>query len=234
MAKLEHLRREFAACVRRLPISRRKTGMGCLSHNRNDLVRRELTVRPKILGRKILCAGYLTVERLRLRLIDGAEVWREVERHGDAVAMLPYSIDRRCALVVRLFRAPVFDATGVAIVEEACAGMIGDEDAETAARREAYEELGVAIGPLEFVARIWSSPGVSTERQSLFLASYSSADRIDDGGGVDGEHENITVSERPLVELAAAADQGRIEDGKLLSLVFALRLRRPELFHAAA
>jgi hypothetical protein len=38
------------------------------------------------------------------------------------------------------------------------------------------------------------------------------------------------VIERPLAELAAAADQRRIADGKLLTLVLALRLRRPELF----
>jgi hypothetical protein len=34
-----------------------------------------------------------------------------------------------------------------------------------------------------------SQPGVSTERQSLFLAPYRSADRISDGGRVKGEHE---------------------------------------------
>jgi hypothetical protein len=71
---------------------------------------------------------------------------------------------------------------------------------------------------------------VSTERQSLFLATYEAADRHSDGGGVAGEHEGITVIERPLAELAAAADQRRIADGKLLTLVLALRLRRPELF----
>src|SRR5205807_2472902 len=77
---------------------------------------------------------------------------------------------------------------------------------------------------------VWSSPGVSTERQSLFLAPYRSADRISDGGGVEGEHEGITVVERLLAELAADVDQGRIADGKLLTLVLALRLRRPDLF----
>jgi 8-oxo-dGTP pyrophosphatase MutT (NUDIX family) len=53
---------------------------------------------------------------------------------------------------------------------DARAGMIENEDADTTARREAYEELGVDLPSLEFVARVWSSPGVLTERQSLFLA----------------------------------------------------------------
>ena len=47
---------------------------------------------------------------------------------------------------------------------------------------------------------------------------------------MQGEHEGITVVERLLAELAADVDQGRIADGKLLTLVLALRLRRPDLF----
>jgi nudix-type nucleoside diphosphatase (YffH/AdpP family) len=185
---------------------------------------------PQILARETVYTGYLTVERLQVRLADGAQVWLEVERHGEAVVILPYDAERRCALVVRLFRAPVFDTTGEEVLEEACAGMIGNEDADTAARREAYEELGVALRSLEFIGRFWSSPGVSTERHSLFLAPYRATDRVGPGGGVAYEHEGITVVERSFPQLAADVDHGRIADGKLVTLVLALRLRRPHLF----
>jgi hypothetical protein len=40
----------------------------------------------------------------------------------------------------------------------------------------------------------------------------------------------ITVVERLLAELAADVDQRRIADGKLLTLVLALRPWRPDLF----
>ncbi len=185
---------------------------------------------PEICEREIAHAGYLTVERLRVRLSDGAMVWREIERHGDAAVVLPYDPERRCALLVRLFRAPVFDQSGEDVLVEACAGMIGNEDAESAARREAREELGVALTSLTFVAHVWSSPGVSTERRVLFLAPYGVASRVGTGGGAIGEHEGITVLEQPLANLATDADQGRISDGKLLTLILALRLRRPDLF----
>jgi nudix-type nucleoside diphosphatase (YffH/AdpP family) len=187
-------------------------------------------MKPKLLERETAYTGYLSIERLKMQLADGATVWREVERHGDAAVVLPYDAQRRCALVVRLFRAPVFDTCGEGILEEACAGMVEHEDVEAAARREAREELGVTLSSLELVAQVWSSPGVSTERQSLFLAPYNVADRKGPGGGVAGEHEGITPIERPLAELAVAVDRRWIADAKLVTLVLALQLRRPELF----
>jgi nudix-type nucleoside diphosphatase (YffH/AdpP family) len=187
-------------------------------------------MQPKILTRETVYSGYLTVKRLQVRLADGAEARLEIEEHGEAAVVLPYDPDRRCALVARLFRVAVFETNGEEALEEACAGMIGDEDAETAARREAHEELGVALRSLEFVGRFWSSPGVSTERHSMFLAPYSHADRVAAGGGVAGEHEGITVIERMLADLAMDVDQARIADGKLVMLILALRQRRPDLF----
>jgi nudix-type nucleoside diphosphatase (YffH/AdpP family) len=187
-------------------------------------------VAPEILAREIAYAGYMTVERVRVRLPDGAEVIREVEAHGDAVAVLPYDGARATALIVRLFRLPAFDRLGEAALVEACAGMIDHDTAHDAARREALEELGVRLGELEFVGRVWSSPGVSAERVSLFLAPYGVADRIAPGGGAEGEHEGITVLEHPLPDLAADADAGRVVDLKLLVLLQTLRVRRPALF----
>jgi nudix-type nucleoside diphosphatase (YffH/AdpP family) len=189
-------------------------------------------MQPKLLERRVAYTGYLSIDRLKVQLADGATVWREVERHGDAAVVLPYDPKRRCALVVRLFRAPVFDACGEVDLEEACAGMIGKEDAEAAARREALEEMGIALGPLELIAHVWSSPGVSTERQWLFLARYERVDRKGAGGGVADEHEGITTLERPLAELSVAVAQCRITDAKLVTLVLALQLRQPELFCA--
>ena len=190
-------------------------------------------MKPAVIKRLTLASGYIRVTRLGIRLAGGAEVDREVESHGDAVAVLPYDAERGCALVVRLFRAPVFDASGVACLEEACAGMIDGESPESAVIREAEEELGLRLDDLEFVAKIWPSPGVSTETATLYIAPYRAADRIGPGGGLPSENEDISVVERPLRDLAAESEQGLIADGKLLTLVLWLRVRRPELFEPA-
>ena len=88
----------------------------------------------------------------------------------------------------------------------------------------------MTLGALEEAGHVWSMCGVSTERMHLFLAPYAAEHRTGEGGGLAEEHENITVVERPLADLAAEADAGTILDGKLLTLVLALRLRRPDLF----
>jgi nudix-type nucleoside diphosphatase (YffH/AdpP family) len=189
---------------------------------------------PQIVRRERVYAGYVTVDCLLLRLAGGQEIWREVEHHGDAVAVLPYDPARRTALTVRMYRAPLLWAGESAPLDEACAGMIDptDEGPVQAVRREALEELGVALGEVEAVGIVWTSPGVVAERSHLFLAAYAAADRVAKGGGLESEHEEIEVVETGLGELALRADSGEIADAKLFMLVQTLRLRRPDLFHA--
>lgn len=176
--------------------------------------------------------GWSTFSIATIRLDSGAVITRAIEDHGSAVAVLAYDPERRTALLVRQFRAPPFLSAQIPDVLEAIAGLIDDSDADahTTARREAMEEAGLRLGPLEHAGRVWAVPGSSTERIDLFLARYSAADRIADGGGLDHEHENITVLEMSLAELAAMADRGELADLKTLALLQTLRVKRPELF----
>lgn len=174
--------------------------------------------------------GYSTLMMATLAGPDGESFEREIEHHGRAACVLPYDPERKTALLVNVPRPPVIWAGGPPELLEAPAGMLGDEDAEEAAAREALEEAGVKLGRLEAVGSPFSTPGVSSERIDLFLAAYSAKDRIEAGGGVEGEQENITVEEVPLDLLWQWVEQRRIEDLKTLALALALRVRRPELF----
>lgn len=165
-----------------------------------------------------------------IRLADGQRITRAIEDHGRAIAVLTYDPERKLALLVRQFRAPVYMATKEPDLLEAIAGLIDDEDPEATVRREAMEEAGLKLSALEPVATVWSIPGSSTERVEMFLAAYQEGDRVGDGGGLDHEHENITVVEIPLRELAGMADAGALTDMKTLALVQTLRLRKPALF----
>jgi nudix-type nucleoside diphosphatase (YffH/AdpP family) len=175
--------------------------------------------------------GYATVTAVTLADDQGGEFGREVVSFGQSACVLPYDPVRKLALVVRLPRAPLILDGIETLLIEAPAGMIeAGEGAETTIRREAMEEAGVVLTDLEPVAVVWSSPGVLAERSHLFLASYGVADRRGPGGGLAEEHEGIAVEERPLAELARLADTGGLMDMKTLTLVLALRTRRPELF----
>lgn len=177
-----------------------------------------------------LYEGWNTFSIVTIRLEDGARITRSIEDHGGAVAVLPYDPVRKCAILVRQFRAPTYLANKEHDILEAVAGIIDDEDPHETTRREAMEEAGLKLGALETVARVWSIPGSSTEQIDLFLAPYDASDRVGDGGGLEHEHERITVVEMPLARLAEMADAAALTDLKTLALVQTLHLRKPELF----
>jgi nudix-type nucleoside diphosphatase (YffH/AdpP family) len=185
---------------------------------------------PKLIDLKTLHEGWGRLLALRIRLPDGEVIKREVEDHGAAVCVLPYDPERRVAILVRQFRAAVFHASGEAEVLEAPAGMLDEDDPADCARREALEEVGLTLTALEPAGAVWTMPGISTEFMHLYLAPYRPGDRTGAGGGVAGEHENITVAEMALSDLARMADGGELVDLKTLTLVQSLRLRRPDLF----
>jgi len=184
----------------------------------------------EIIDLKTLYSGWTKFLIARVRTPGGGTVNREIEDHGAAACVLPYDPERRTAILIRQFRAPVRLMGEQSDILEAIAGIVEDEPSETTAKREAQEEAGLRLGELEPTGTHWTAPGISTERMSLFLAPYNETNRIGDGGGLDHEHEQIAVVEMELDELAKRADHGELNDLKTFALVQTLRLRRPELF----
>ena len=189
-----------------------------------------MTMPHETIDLKMLHDGWSRLFALRIRLPDGQVMKREVEDHGNAVGVLPYDPQRRVAMLVRLFRAPVFHMSGDEQTLEVPAGLLDEDDPADCARREALEEVGLTLTSLEPVGTVWTMPGISTERMHLYLAPYTPADRTGEGGGIVDEHENITVCEMELAKLAAMVDDGRLADLKTFALIQTLRLRRPDLF----
>lgn len=186
----------------------------------------------EILQKRVAFDGWMKLIVVKVRLEDEHVAEREIVERGRCVSVLPYDPERKVALLVHQFRAPVLLEAGEQELLETIAGLRDGEEAGRAVRREALEEAGLKLKDLEWLGVMWTSPGGSTERMDLCLAPYSRADRVAKGGGAPGEHENITVVEMPLSELAATADRGAIADMKTFALVQTLRLKRPELFRS--
>lgn len=184
----------------------------------------------EILTNATLFDGWTKLLQATVRGRDGRHFNRLIEDHGNAACVLPYDRERMTAILVRQFRAPVCHVSSKTEVLEVIAGRVESEDAKATAIREAFEEAGLRLEALELVSEAWTMPGVSTERMSLFLARCSASDRVGPGGGHSHEHEDITVIELPLHELATLADAGELDDLKTFALVQSLRLREPSLF----
>ncbi len=182
----------------------------------------------KILSTRTIYSDWLELLMVRMTTGDGVEFDRHVVGMKRAVAVLPYDPERRVALVVSMPRAPVMLA-GQPDLLEAIAGQLEDEPAECA-RREALEEAGVALGALDHLGRMWTMPAACNEQLDYFLTQYSAADRVAAGGGLDEEHEHISVHELSLDDLWDRLSRQALGDAKLVFLLMALRLRQPDLF----
>lgn len=181
-----------------------------------------------VLASRPLYRGWLNLIMLRLRLGD-VECDRAIVEHVSGATVLAYDPERRVAMTVRQTRDAVL-YLGLSPLSEAIAGVTEQEEPADTARREAFEETGLRLRHVEPVAQVWMTPSTTTERVHLFLGEYTAKDRIGAGGGAADEIETIDAREEALADLWSDVTDGRIGDAKLLMLLQALRLRRPELF----
>lgn len=119
--------------------------------------------------------------------------WEYCERVNQTPAVMIFACtEDGKVLLVEEFRPPIGR-------QSLCfpAGLSGDAGPESeaeSARRELLEETGYEADALEYLFTGPSSPGLSSEIVSFYLAT--GLHRVAEGGGVD--NENVTVHEVPL------------------------------------
>lgn len=188
----------------------------------------------EILRRHTVYRGYGKVHwyHVRHRLHEGGisdEVRREVYESGDAVVVLPYDPLRDEVVLVEQFRAPPLVNDRRPWLIECVAGRI-DRNAtpEEIAHAEAREEAGCTLSALEFIARMYASPGVHAEYVHCFCG------RTDTTGvkgihGLGEENEDIKVHVVPFAEAMRALGDGRIEAATVFATLQWLALNRERL-----
>ena len=191
-----------------------------------DRAGRDLTRNPDVVVRdvELVASGWHVLRRTTFdyRHRDGR--WsteaRETYDRGNGAVILLHDVARSTVLLTRQFRWPVYvNGHPDGMLVEAAAGLLDADDPETAIRREAEEELGVTVGPLERVGRIYMSPGSVTELLHFYAAPYTPADRTGAGGGVADDGEDIEVVELPFAEALERCRDGRIADAKTILLL---------------
>jgi nudix-type nucleoside diphosphatase (YffH/AdpP family) len=158
---------------------------------------------------------------------------RETYDRGNGATILLYDRARRRVLLTTQFRYPVYiNGHSDGYLIEAAAGLLDEDDAETAIRREAIEETGHRVGEVQHVFDVYMSPGSVTEKLHFFAAPYDAQTRETDGGGLVDEGEEIGVLELDIDEAIDMIYDGRIADAKTIMLLQWAVLRGP--FSAAS
>ena len=78
---------------------------------------------------------------------------------------------------------------------EACAGLLDQDNPEEAIKRETEEETGYRIEKVKKIFEAYMSPGSVSEILYFFIAEYSHSMKVNEGGGVEHEQEDIEVLE---------------------------------------
>ena len=104
---------------------------------------------------------------------------------------------------------------------EACAGLLEGNDPKTAIVKEIEEETGYRLqkDTVKKVFEAYSSPGAVTEILHYFVAPYSDAARVSEGGGAEDETENIIVKEIAFAKAVELMNNGQLKDAKTLVLL---------------
>ena len=179
--------------------------------------------RVKIVSDTTLSQGWTRLSDYQLDYTDRngetQRIKREVFHRTPAACILLHDRERDIVVLVKQFRLPAHLIGEPSFMIEVPAGLLDGEDAEDAIRREAMEETGYRIRDVRFVFKALTSPGSVTEVIHFFHASIDLSDRINEGGGLADEHEDIEVLELPLDKVVTMIADGEIIDAKTIMLL---------------
>lgn len=183
-----------------------------------------------ILQTHILSDNWYTLNKVTFNILkkDGTTETqsREAYDRGNGAVILLYNNVSNSVILTRQFRLPTYingNTTGMLI--EACAGLLDNDNPEDCIKRETEEETGYKISKVEKVFEAYMSPGSVTEILYFFIAEYSQDMKINSGGGLEEEGENIEVLELSFDEALTMIDKGEIKDAKTIMLLQHLRIK---------
>ena len=176
------------------------------------------------ISKTVLSDNWYTLNKYSFEYQNKEGGWDRQEREaydrGNGAAILLYNAEKKTVVLTRQFRMPTYvndNADGMMI--EACAGLLDADNPEDCIRKETEEETGYKIDKVEKLFEVFMSPGSVTEVLHFFVAEYSEAMKVSEGGGLADEHENIEVLELDFDAAFAMIASGEIRDAKTIMLL---------------
>lgn len=145
---------------------------------------------------------------------------REAYDRGNGMTALLYNSATKKMILTKQFRLPTFlNANGDGMMIEACAGKLEEKDPEKGMLREIEEETGYRLEALQKVYELYMSPGSVTEKIYFYVGEYREDQKVNAGGGLATEQENIEVLEVSSNEAFEMMRTGVIKDAKTVILL---------------
>lgn len=183
-----------------------------------------------ILRTEILSDNWYTLRKITYQSFnkEGSvkTVSREAYDRGNGATVLLYNTELKKVILTRQFRLPTFingNETGMLI--ESCAGLLDNENPEDCIKREAEEETGYRITDVQKIFEAYMSPGSVTEILHFFIAEYTRAMKVSNGGGIEKEDENIEVLEIDADHAFEMINTGEIKDAKTIMLLQYIKIK---------
>ncbi len=178
----------------------------------------------KITNTEVLANNWYTLRKITFDYQKKDNTWetqvREAYDRGNGATILLYNKTNQTIILTRQFRMPTYlngNESGMMI--EACAGLLDQDNAEDCIKRETEEETGYQVKDVRKIFEVYMSPGSVTEIVHFFVGEYTKDMKVNDGGGVADEQENIDVLEFPFQQAYDMIASGEIKDAKTIMLL---------------
>lgn len=178
----------------------------------------------KNLSESILSDNWYTLKKVTYDYLKKDGTWetqnREAYDRGNGATILLYNSENKTIILTKQFRIPTYlngNETGMMI--EACAGLLEKDNPEECIKRETEEETGYKISSVKKIFEVYMSPGSVTEIVHFFIGEYSNEMKVNNGGGLSEEQENIEVLEIDFTSAVEMIKSGEIKDAKTIMLL---------------
>src|SRR3954447_19723788 len=171
----------------------------------------------KITNTEVLSDNWYVLKKVTYEYQRKDGTWqtqsREAYDRGNGATILLYNKDQKTVVLTRQFRLPSYingNQTGMLI--ETIAGLLDHDNPEDCIKRETEEETGYKVSEVRKIFEAYMSPGSVTEMLTFFVAEYEKDMKINEGGGLEEDHEDIEVLEIGLNDALAMIGSGEIKD----------------------